>query len=131
MIRLPPRSTRTDTLFPDTTLFRSRHDGTDAAPALDFGAKPGQQHHPPQHRPDQRYALDTLALETQQLRPQHCGVPAADAVDEAAEVAAFARRSYRIDDIMVDLPRPIGRRIHEKREQIGRASCRERVGKYV
>src|SRR3546814_13170163 len=24
MIRLPPRSTRTDTLFPDTTLFRSR-----------------------------------------------------------------------------------------------------------
>src|SRR3546814_13063058 len=26
MIRLPPRSTRTDTLFPYTTLFRSRHD---------------------------------------------------------------------------------------------------------
>src|SRR3546814_7164296 len=25
MIRLPPRSTRTDTLFPDTTLFRSRN----------------------------------------------------------------------------------------------------------
>src|SRR3546814_8111576 len=25
MIRRPPRSTRTDTLFPDTTLFRSRH----------------------------------------------------------------------------------------------------------
>src|SRR3546814_7567563 len=24
MLRLPPRSTRTDTLFPDTTLFRSR-----------------------------------------------------------------------------------------------------------
>src|SRR3546814_9519403 len=27
MIRLPPRSTRTDTLFPYTTLFRSRGDG--------------------------------------------------------------------------------------------------------
>src|SRR3546814_3780066 len=25
MIRLPPRSTRTDTLFPYTTLFRSKH----------------------------------------------------------------------------------------------------------
>src|SRR3546814_835966 len=25
MIRRPPRSTRTDTLFPDTTLFRSRY----------------------------------------------------------------------------------------------------------
>src|SRR3546814_4046508 len=28
MIRRPPRSTRTDTLFPDTTLFRSRYDGS-------------------------------------------------------------------------------------------------------
>src|SRR3546814_17786300 len=27
MIRRPPRSTRTDTLFPYTTLFRSGHDG--------------------------------------------------------------------------------------------------------
>src|SRR3546814_20470174 len=27
MIRLPPRSTRTDTLFPYTTLFRSKEDG--------------------------------------------------------------------------------------------------------
>src|SRR3546814_8646545 len=27
MIRRPPRSTRTDTLFPDTTLFRSEWDG--------------------------------------------------------------------------------------------------------
>src|SRR3546814_14118684 len=27
MIRRPPRSTRTDTLFPYTTLFRSREDG--------------------------------------------------------------------------------------------------------
>src|SRR3546814_3799642 len=35
MIRRPPRSTRTDTLFPYTTLFRSRFEGTvDAARAL-------------------------------------------------------------------------------------------------
>src|SRR3546814_7634036 len=36
MIRLPPRSTRTDTLFPYTTLFRSRaqtRTGTRLAPA--------------------------------------------------------------------------------------------------
>src|SRR3546814_13898159 len=39
MIRRPPRSTRTDTLFPYTTLFRSRH-----PPA-------GQQH---RHEEDQR-----------------------------------------------------------------------------
>src|SRR3546814_21195934 len=29
MIRRPPRSTRTDTLFPYTTLFRSGHEATD------------------------------------------------------------------------------------------------------
>src|SRR3546814_19862382 len=29
MIRRPPRSTRTDTLFPYTTLFRSSHRGVD------------------------------------------------------------------------------------------------------
>src|SRR3546814_4735250 len=34
MIRRPPRSTRTDTLFPDTTLFRSsRRDGAGTAAA--------------------------------------------------------------------------------------------------
>src|SRR3546814_15051431 len=33
MIRRPPRSTRTDTLFPYTTLFRSRH-GADDLDAL-------------------------------------------------------------------------------------------------
>src|SRR3546814_14438152 len=32
MIRRPPRSTRTDTLFPYTTLFRSVHFGSSAAP---------------------------------------------------------------------------------------------------
>src|SRR3546814_2089667 len=54
MIRRPPRSTRTDTLFPYTTLFRS-HDSADTPtcctfnadgsgytvlPALRFGARP-------------------------------------------------------------------------------------------
>src|SRR3546814_3657474 len=32
MIRRPPRSTRTDTLFPYTTLFRSRHIPADGRP---------------------------------------------------------------------------------------------------
>src|SRR3546814_17205019 len=37
MIRLPPRSTRTDTLFPYTTLFRSAP-GVNLAPAAFFDA---------------------------------------------------------------------------------------------
>src|SRR3546814_6741242 len=52
MIRRPPRSTRTDTLFPDTTLFRSARPRSDgpaahaAAAAARGGARPrpvGQQ----------------------------------------------------------------------------------------
>src|SRR3546814_3123750 len=37
MIRLPPRSTRTDTLFPYTTLFRSDDDGDEIADSRDLG----------------------------------------------------------------------------------------------
>src|SRR3546814_11663067 len=41
MIRRPPRLTRTDTLFPDTTLFRSlAHDHHGLAVQLDLGARP-------------------------------------------------------------------------------------------
>src|SRR3546814_5444664 len=46
MIRLPPRSTRTDTLFPYTTLFRSAYPGNHAQAHLvglshDLGARVG------------------------------------------------------------------------------------------
>src|SRR3546814_6567961 len=41
MIRRPPRSTRTDTLFPYTTLFRSL-----------FGRRPPQSNYPPYTVPD-------------------------------------------------------------------------------
>src|SRR3546814_5356814 len=39
MIRRPPRSTRTDTLFPYTTLFRSRHQCRQIWCALDRGGQ--------------------------------------------------------------------------------------------
>src|SRR3546814_9398426 len=37
MLRRPPRSTRTDTLFPYTTLFRSQHPGTGAGEGFALG----------------------------------------------------------------------------------------------
>src|SRR3546814_16312096 len=37
MIRRPPRSTRTDTLFPYTTLFRSQLPGGEIVPAMERG----------------------------------------------------------------------------------------------
>src|SRR3546814_11762018 len=39
MIRRPPRSTRTDTLFPDTTLFRSEHPDLDIVARADIGGQ--------------------------------------------------------------------------------------------
>src|SRR3546814_3954927 len=42
MIRRPPRSTRTDTLFPYTTLFRSHQASADGV-LLDDGQQPGVQ----------------------------------------------------------------------------------------
>src|SRR3546814_17445894 len=39
MIRRPPRSTRTDTLFPYTTLFRSRHARHDLGSNIVHGLK--------------------------------------------------------------------------------------------
>src|SRR3546814_13037135 len=42
MIRRPPRSTRTDTLFPYTTLFRSRRDGHGVAGHLVVAVAPGE-----------------------------------------------------------------------------------------
>src|SRR3546814_9560013 len=44
MIRRPPRSTRTDTLFPDTTLFRSRRypaGGVEARPVTTAAGRQG------------------------------------------------------------------------------------------
>src|SRR3546814_4617167 len=46
MLRRPPRSTRTDTLFPDTTLFRSRLGGDDWDQAvIDWLAKSFKDKH--------------------------------------------------------------------------------------
>src|SRR3546814_2819692 len=49
MIRLPPRSTRTDTLFPYTTLFRSR--GAPKPPPIRRCSLPACRASPPTRRP--------------------------------------------------------------------------------
>src|SRR3546814_1095169 len=55
MIRRPPRSTRTDTLFPDTTLFRSEYRSGRARPATSCqsGTAALAESHAPRH-PDRR-----------------------------------------------------------------------------
>src|SRR3546814_11026260 len=119
MIRRPPRSTRTDTLFPYTTLFRSQH-----------------------RRPEQAVEVDdVLADEVVQL-----GLAAGRKVLEEVRAVAFAQRleAAQVADRRVqpdvqelarvagDLEAEVGRVARDvPGAQIGRASCRERVCQYV
>src|SRR3546814_14239192 len=111
MIRRPPRSTRTDTLFPYTTLFRScltrpwriaECDRQVAQPSRITGAT-------------QRHALGAL-------RP--FGFGPCEQLDEFWCIESVARRKIRFAcDFCVAIP--------WADQQIGRASCRERVCQYV
>src|SRR3546814_18332152 len=104
MIRRPPRSTRTDTLFPYTTLFRSVHSvvtvlalalaGLQSLPALAADRVPGDATGP-------RLVPQPRTPETQVIRLRPGQTPL---------VTLTADIFYR---------------------EIGRASCRERVCQYV
>src|SRR3546814_5966319 len=50
MIRRPPRSTRTDTLFPYTTLFRSHDEDAEGRQDRGPGHRPGEHRRPWEHR---------------------------------------------------------------------------------
>src|SRR3546814_16580693 len=97
MIRRPPRSTRTDTLFPYTTLFRSN-------------------------------VFDWYAATTPGVIPSSATQGREGRV-KSKSVAVFAHLEAEIVDAVTLLLG--GRYTSESRDQIGRASCRERVCQYV
>src|SRR3546814_12061588 len=105
MIRRPPRSTRTDTLFPYTTLFRS--DAGNAA--RDGGGEIGI---------DRGLVVD--------------GAMRLDMGDLATAGGGNAgQRADLVSHQRFDFPVAHGHRPAAEALQIGRASCRERVGQYV
>src|SRR3546814_13927724 len=113
MIRRPPRSTRTDTLFPYTTLFRSAtHGGGNGCvpgPSSREKLLGGQRHHRLAARLD-------LAAERAGVGHEALGEIARGhklRVQEALVAAALVQRLLR------------------RFGQIGRAPCRERVCQYV
>src|SRR3546814_17956060 len=105
MIRRPPRSTRTDTLFPYTTLFRSlpqgREQGAYSAPALSSAVKTALL---------EAHQL-ARALGSTYIDPEHLFIALAGDPDH---VPGRLLASAGITP-----------------EKIGRASCRERVCQYV
>src|SRR3546814_11983499 len=110
MIRRPPRSTRTDTLFPYTTLFRSKNS---------LAPWPG------------RYASISWPRCPRPARARCCAGPswpcakdATPAISPPSKIPHHSNESRNPcheDQTRVDL-----RRCHES--EIGRAACRERVG---
>src|SRR3546814_2879800 len=89
MIRRPPRSTRTDTLFPYTPLFRSPAAASGSAQRLGYTAAAGQQ-------PFQALVVVRRRAVAVQVRNHDAGEPTAVAVEDrsadvgdADDVAAF------------------------------------------
>src|SRR3546814_15786963 len=124
MIRRPPRSTRTDTLFPYTTLFRSSH--------RYFSTKaPKREKQSQKATGADRAALEDalprsleeqLAKERRDVLALHIAHDPALALD--LTIFRLARKftghaAYNDTGVMVTIG------------EIGRASCRERVCQYV
>src|SRR3546814_14072382 len=110
MIRRPPRSTRTDTLFPYTSLFRS---------AVELGLRRLELVAEAGHLGQQRRGILALRL----------GL--ADRL--AARVAQVLQLLRTHLDALARRFQPLHRRgvEFEPAREIGRASCRERVCQYV
>src|SRR3546814_17377124 len=108
MIRRPPRSTRTDTLFPYTTLFRSSR----RRPCVRTVAARGAAFERLQAQVG--VALDLVGA-------------LGDALDLMVEFLDPPRQVPHLDLELLHL----GEQVREHRREIGRASCRERVGQYV
>src|SRR3546814_21078815 len=112
MIRRPPRSTRTDTLFPYTTLFRS------------------DDHHEPRWDPDHRRVLDRPAT---RVDPE--ALEAEPGVEELQRAVGLEPRRHEAEqahDAGHRCGAQGGRPRHALiRLEIGSASCRERVCQYV
>src|SRR3546814_14161656 len=117
MIRRPPRSTRTDTLFPYTTLFRSH-----------LGPDPG-----PEHTPRRLTSTHNPQWSVTRCAPAAwpaCAIERLDMIPDYVEQEAELRLGGIYDRAMplsvrIDLLQRIGI------DLIGRASCRERVCQYV
>src|SRR3546814_12876623 len=102
MIRRPPRSTRTDTLFPYTTLFRSLGTANDLARTLELPIDPAAA------------ARVVVAGRTRRL--------------DLGDVNGYPFFNVASVGFSADLARGL---TADAKRQIGRASCRERVCQYV
>src|SRR3546814_13254467 len=132
MIRRPPRSTRTDTLFPYTTLFRSGEAGRMTAELprrgriVEVGPRDGLQ--------NEAQTVPTAVKIALIDRLSAAGLPAVEVgsfvspkwIPQMADTAEVMAGITRRPGVGYPVLTP-----NLKGFEIGRASCRERVGQYV
>src|SRR3546814_17780282 len=139
MIRRPPRSTRTDTLFPYTTLFRSNIVGLAVAEDVWVAAlhlvadRAGDVVETEQAVVGRNLAMEyDLEQQVAKLIADRGGVAAGDRVGNLIGFFDGIGRDRR--EILREIPFAtavgIAQLAHDA-EQIGRASCRGRVWQYV
>src|SRR3546814_11333473 len=125
MIRRPPRSTRTDTLFPYTTLFRSR------PLACDVTITSSVQHSSTHLLAAARDRAGAML----KLREDAKITKYARDLANAAEPHEFTPLGLEtfgfVGTRLVHMLKTEARAIAREHDQIGRASCRERGGTYV
>src|SRR3546814_19296716 len=125
MIRRPPRSTRTDTLFPYTTLFRSRH--LEVGLVEEFGVgKPRGEHL-------------AIAVDDSAAAVRRVDIGGAD--EDVGEFAVLApapeiflvHARGKLDALgrHAEIRRIETAQQRHRPFEIGRAACRERGGPYV
>src|SRR3546814_1427669 len=108
MIRRPPRSTRTDTLFPYTTLFRSSADGARHAP--------------------RRTACKRSTREGT-LRARGCAARRVRSEEHTSELQSLMRISYAV--FCLKKKKRIHRHNYDIRPKCDRAETREHKSKHM
>src|SRR3546814_18096644 len=118
MIRRTPRSTRTDTIFPYTTLFRSVDDGVEHSRVE---RERGAHHVAAVRTADDADAIGVNPVERGEVLLR---------VDDVLQVHFAVLPVVHVEEALAVAGRAavVGR---EPSVEIGRASCRDRVGQYV
>src|SRR3546814_13426570 len=141
MTRRPPRSTRTDTLFPSTTLFRS---GRGAHPAQSgwlglsrrfhrsgagrLGSQLPGRGRKRSARGDGRKPIAGAGEELRQLEVHDVGVHTERDVGPMRMIASWRPTLVALAAVALVT---VSQAAHAELRKIGRASCRERVCQYV
>src|SRR3546814_1494164 len=99
MIRRPPRSTRTDTLFPYTTLFRSvladLRAGADGGPGVDHRARADVRADVDERRHQHHVLADEAAAARDHAR-HHAHTELARSEEHTSELQSLMRISYAV-----------------------------------